>query len=250
MILEFLGAPGSGKSTIACELTQLLRAQGRHARLENSSAPTLGKLLSGRARRLVNAQRGLLLAPSTLRRVSELNRLLPQPNLKTRLRESYYLLHLYGLCLTQHPGGDLLILDQGFAQELYSLALASAAGASESAIRSASRCLTRPDLVIKLDVEETSLRHRLAHRGRRRQSRVESMLDQDAGALQRTAALVQRIGTGLRAEGWNIFEIDLSGGGMSPQRTATVIAEELEPLLARPPSPVCRERGARASMSR
>lgn len=232
MMVEFLGAPGSGKSTIARELARLLRGQGCRASLEDSSAPTLLMLLRGRARRLVNAQRGLLLAPSTLRRASELSRLLLQPNLTTRLRLSHYMLQLQGLCLTRRAGADLLILDQGFAQALYSFALASAAGADDTVLRSASRCLTRPALVIKLDLDETSLRHRLACRGRRRQSRVETMLEHDAGALHRTAALIDRIGASLRAEGWNLLEIDLSASGMTPQRTAAAIAEALEPLLA------------------
>ena len=233
MIVEFLGAPGSGKSTIALELAQLLRAQGGRARLEDSSAPTLGKALRGRARRLVHAQLALLLAPSIARRVNQMSRLLPQPNLTSRLRLFHYLLHLHGLCLTQREGDNLLILDQGFAQALYSFALESASGTEDSVLRSASRCLMRPALVIKLEIDEASLRHRLAHRGRR-QSRIEAILDQDADALRRTTFLIQRVATSLRAEGWNILEIDLSASGRPPQEVAASIVEDLEPLFARP----------------
>ena len=59
------------------------------------------------------------------------------------------------------------------------------------------------------------------------------MLGQDAGVLHRTAVLVRRIGTTLRAEGWNILEVDVSTTEQPLQEAAALIVEQLEPLFAR-----------------
>jgi hypothetical protein len=137
-----------------------------------------------------------------------------------------------------------MVLDQGLAQAVYSLALfrkAALPALAESleALSALFDVLPRPDVLIKLEVSAEVLRTRLDDRwqrnGRRRwpHSRLELLSRADNRAVEDSMRLLDCIQTAIECQGWKMIRRRMTEG-VSITQVAERLAQE---VLAREPTP-------------
>jgi thymidylate kinase len=186
MIVELFGPPAVGKTTVAHALAAALRKNGCDVRLIVSSRPaertptepgrTIGFARCrtaiaaplSRAAKLISAISALLPASRGGDTGALLLDLLPPRNLLWSVR---YRRYLSGLCHSWRMAREfdgVVIIDQGFATALCSLALLTPSADRHMVARGLD-LIPKPDLLIRLDapkeVLEARLRKRLARQG-------------------------------------------------------------------------------------
>ena len=210
MIIELLGAPSAGKTTLARSLTGRLRDRQipielwlsyRPAELSNRAATgstirrrgpsTVLRRIARPAFEMLNAARNPLENPSDAALSGKLMRILKPRNLLWSLRMRQYMQRLSYAWLRAARSSDIVLFDQGFGQAICSLAVV-AAEQSEWRIERALREVPAADLVVRLRVDDEIIAQRLRARALG-QSWIERLLEFDVDANLRVARLVDTV---------------------------------------------------------
>jgi AAA domain len=196
MIIDFIGAPGVGKSTFARELAARLAACDWPTKLISSYRPAES---SGSIQSTPNTEAGHMVAvarrlgrpavelmanarslvgrgsPSPL--VDQLMALLPPRSMIWSIRLRQYLLRLAQCWRLATDTDQIILFDQGFLQALCSLVVLGRP-VNRECIPHAIGLLPAPDLLIHLTAPETVLEQRLRERNAR-QGSLERLLELD-----------------------------------------------------------------------
>lgn len=214
MIIELLGAPSAGKTTLARCLTERLRKHQIPTELWLSYRPSevSSRTATGNAirrhgpsvvlRRIVRPSFELLKAacnplgrPAGAALPDKLMRILKPRNLLWSLRMRQYVRRLSYAWRRAARSPAIVLFDQGFAQAICSLAVV-AAEQSEWQIERALREAPAADLVVRLRVDDDIITRRL-HARALGQSGIERLLELDLDANLRLARLVDTVQNGL-----------------------------------------------------
>ena len=190
MIIEFFGAPGSGKTTIARALAQRLQERGYRAELVLSYRPGEDKLRfdsSGLIHGMKRMLRAAVDIAVILRRprvhanhvlaVVRLIKDLPPKNIFWFLRCSQYIFRMAILWHAASEQKKITIFDQAFAQAVCSLAIFNRSAETEK-IRRALEFVPKANVLVGVDASAAVLEQRLRDR-RKTQSPVERLLEAD-----------------------------------------------------------------------
>ena len=249
MIVEFLGPPSVGKTTLANALVVRLRDAGCPVELVSSYRPTeiAGSRSArpvGRCNRPSTAALRRLTRPAfellaALRKLSDgsveadlskvLIGMLPPRSFLWSLRLRQYVLRLsraWRHSANQNRG--IALFDQAYAQAVCSLAFLSGMTDPEH-IGHALDCVPHSDLIIQLCAPREVLVQRLLER-KRGQSGFERLFELDLDANLELAPIAERVHEVLRGRGWRT--ISIASDGREPLSQAVDrIASELTAML-------------------
>lgn len=216
--IEFLGVPGVGKSTLAECLARDLRAQGGDvAFLPMDVLADLGRW-ADRARHLVGIARYSLVMPQQTWRSAKIARACPQPTTAASLKTLGYWLATLRLAHEYARRGQVVVLDQGYYQGIYSWALQSPP-LEEEVLRSVLRLAPMPDIVIVVTAPASAIRARLEQRSHTHKW-VDRLLLSDDRALDKSVDLVARIEQAGREMGCPIVRHESAGGHLAQDSVA------------------------------
>lgn len=191
MIIELFGPPCSGKTTLATTLTDRLNKSGMRAQIWRSSRPSemlLGRGISRRWHHLTFQRRlhrplvelaALAIQPTENRRnlalASRMLSMMMPKRLFARAREAQYICRLAHAWCKAAASDTIAVFDQGFIQEIYSLAILSGA---EDEAHIAAILLTVPlaDVFVHVQAPLHVLSERFLNR-RQAQSPAERLLE-------------------------------------------------------------------------
>jgi thymidylate kinase len=255
-VIELIGTPGAGKTTIALELIEILRARGVDAgTIVDAARPNAARTIPGRAVAVLSPERlrspllwqvfagyGLLGAvgfalehPTLSRRVFRSERARPLPRTMKR-HTLYWFFQLGGrrrfLGRVRH-GARALVVDDGFLHR--SIALHASPGEEPDPRRIAGYVdlIPRPDLVINVRTASDVCERRIRARGlwRHRQG----MSDDDLARYLRHAERVAAIAVArARERGWLVVDVENDEEGADAVRPALESAVD---LLVTPSAP-------------
>ncbi len=190
-VVEFVGLPGAGKSTLSHAVAELLRARGERVSEPTYDLTRRSTWLWKRLQKLRYAGAIALGHPlwtaATLRRI----RATRQHSVNDLLATSFNLLFVCGLLarVSRRPG--IHLMDQGFFHALWSIDFSARAPERLVDVRVHARggsLLTRADLVVMLDVPSDTAVSRMAARVGT-QSRLEFLIPSPDFASHLGAAL-------------------------------------------------------------
>jgi energy-coupling factor transporter ATP-binding protein EcfA2 len=173
MMIEFVGLPGAGKSTIARLLTEQLERSGHTLVTKSPSATMARRHIRGRWSRIYRAAQDLLLS---LGPTWSCRRLLLAIGMRPDLREfRYHYWRLMRLWLAigrltrsqDHPNQQLIVFDQGLLNCLPSIFPGNLKDYERSMLtRCAVRAMKRvlPDVVVLVSVDRNTAAQRLRSR--------------------------------------------------------------------------------------
>ncbi len=163
IVIEFLGVPGVGKTTLARRLAADLQTHGYRAAFVGMDSPAeLGrwaKLL----RHLGEIAPYLIAEPRQAWRALALLRHFPQPGLAASLSQLRYWLRTMALARRWAGAAEVAILDQGYFQGLFSWAL-PCGDLDPRVLAAALEVMPRPQLLVVVTASTEVVRARL--RGR------------------------------------------------------------------------------------
>jgi thymidylate kinase len=242
MIIDFIGAPGVGKSTFARELAARLHAHGRPAKLVSSYRPAENVGASESARKtdlctisavlrrlgrpaaeLIGNARGLARCRTPGALVDSLMVLLPPRSMIWSIRLQQYLLRLAHSWRLATKAEQITLFDQGFLQALCSLVVLGG-GIDRERIALAVALLPLPDLVVHLTAPVTVLEQRL-HERNARQGRLERLLELDMRANLEFVPVVDEICELLRLREQRILRADCSDDAMLRREVRRISGE-------------------------
>jgi hypothetical protein len=201
MIIELLGAPGVGKTTLARTLSERLKNRQIPIELWLSYRPAEGLNRAGVRRIARPAFEMLKMASNTFghspdAQISEeLIHILRPTNVLRSVRLRQYIRRLSYAWLRAAQASSITLFDQGFAQAICSLAVV-ASDRSEWRIERALREAPSANLFVRLTASDDVIRKRLRVR-ERYQSRFERVLELDLDANLRMARAVDTVYDGL-----------------------------------------------------
>lgn len=206
MLVEFLGLPGCGKSTLSRNVGELLVARG--LRIDETTydldhrRPTLARQ---RAKLAFSASFAAHKPGTALADVLSILGT-RQASLSDMIKVSVNWLYISSVAAARQASPVVTILDQGIAQAVWSIALSARRGAwVELLSPTRRRIAAAPDLVVRVRADLETIGKRLDAR-RERISRLDK-LGRDRHALQRAEAICDVITTRLRAIGIPVLEI-------------------------------------------
>jgi hypothetical protein len=240
LIVELLGVPGAGKTTISQELVGLLGAHGVRADTivsagrSRAAASPVGRVLavrrSSRARRAVEWQlfsigAALACVPfarahrELTRRVvgDQLRRDLP---LRLRVHIIRSFLRLCGRyrCLTAMTGPtEALVLDDGFVHRAVQVHASAFEDVEAGRVGDYIGRVPAPDLVVFVTARVATCERRVRERGVWRHSRHLSP-DQLSRYLRNAEIVVDAAADQVRRLGWNLVQIDNDGRALDEVR--------------------------------
>lgn len=225
MIIDFIGAPGVGKSTFARELAARLDACGRLTTLISSYRPTeivgsgqvvpncepghirtLLHRLSRPATELMANAWSLPRGSGSASLVDALLMLLPPRGLISSIRLQQYLLRLAYSWRAASEAERIILFDQGFLQALCSLVVLGGS-VGEEQIAEAVELLPPANLVVHLTAPVTVLEQRLRERNAQ-QGRMERLLELSVRANLSFVPVIERICELWRRRDHRILRVD------------------------------------------
>jgi len=230
LLVEFIGLPGSGKSTIAHAVADLLRLRGTPVseptwRSDHASSPASRTLRKG-ALALAASARDPRLAREVLHRIAESEQPTPRETLKLAVN-ALYVAETAARC-AQLPG--IHIFDQGVLQQLWSLLYraGNTRYAELHCARQVAACGARIRVVV-VDAPLGTIAARLAARTGGASRLERHLLEQGAHAVLARAVAAQHrveaVAEALSARGM-VRLLRVSGSAESPVRdTARTIGD-------------------------
>ena len=197
MLIEFLGMPGNGKTTLARGLAADLAQHGYDATLLLMDAPVNANRYVKLGRQLVEIARYSISHPHQATCMARVLRYFPQPNLMTFAKASRYWLLTSAIIARHSRQAQIVVCDQGFGQGLFSLAL-QAPSLKDEAFNAALRLIPTPGLTILVTTDQETTEARLRER-RYAHRWVDKLLLSDRGCWERAARIVEHIIAALRA---------------------------------------------------
>jgi hypothetical protein len=191
MIVEIFGPPCSGKTTLAIALTKRLNDKGLPARTWQSSRPrevdSAGPRLINQMAFLQRLLRWILGMVAVIKSPAEnaqdvklarqLLGIIRPRSVFGLVRETQYICRLSRAWRDAAASSSVVVFDQGFAQEIFSLVRASGQG-SEALVSAALLSVPVSDLFIRVQVARDVLKDRLEAR-RYDQNKAERLLESD-----------------------------------------------------------------------
>src|SRR5262245_43435999 len=187
LVVEFVGMPGSGKSTLSRRAAEVLTARGL---LVTQPSYPLAHDIPRAARmalksRLVAME--MLAHPARSARVWSSVRSSGQASARDTCRMTFNWLLVTRL-MSHPPAGDLHLYDQGVLQAIWSIAYGGAPGAASRAASRLDADTPLPDAVVVVQASGETVRRRLASRVDR-----DSRLDEAGPGAERSMALGMRV---------------------------------------------------------
>jgi energy-coupling factor transporter ATP-binding protein EcfA2 len=245
MIIELFGPPGSGKTTLANQLAQLLCDRGHQVRIMRSyrQGKTIphdpfGILLSlFRILAAIFTTCRILLVSSSRRKSLHLSvdliRLIPPANWLWRIRLWRYILYLSD-CWMGVPAAEIVIFDQGFVQAIGSLAMFHGS-AGPAPMREALRISPPADIAIRIASSEQAVRENLLSRTRA-ETAVERLFDASVCVNMRTFGIFDTLSSELSALSLRRVDVNVDNIRGSDRAAETGFLEplivEIEEMLA------------------
>jgi thymidylate kinase len=167
LIVEFVGLPGSGKSTVSHSVAEILRGAGQPV---SERSFEIAHRLSASLRRLAKlrlACRTLRLHPRWALSLAIQIARTGQPSWREAAARIFELLYVCGLVAEQSRQAGIHLLDQGFFVALWSICLSASSSVSLGRlVEIGTKCCGRSpaDLVIVLEVEPATAVERLLRR--------------------------------------------------------------------------------------
>jgi hypothetical protein len=162
MLIEFMGLPGVGKSTIALGVCATLRASGcRLAWAPDAFVHSQPALL--RVHKLARIATYGIFHPASAAGAARRSRSFPQPSRSIAMRLMGNWLYVSAVCAMQSRSDEHVVLDQGLGQGLYSLALQS----DDDWLPTVRRALMGtkcPDIVVSVEAPAAVVRERMRRR--------------------------------------------------------------------------------------
>jgi len=205
MIIELLGSPGAGKTTLADALAHRLRLEGYAVRA------VIGRrtgLLSRSLARSVGMIRSWSPGAPQARLAAVLIGLLPPRSFLWSMRLRGYMSYLCDVSIGSPAGADITLLDQGFVQLVCSFVLLSGI-IDRQRITEALACIPKPDLVIRVDTSFDVLGTRLVKR-RQHLGPIQRRLELDLKTSLEQVNIVKMLSEMLASEGQRSVTISCS----------------------------------------
>ena len=225
IVIEFLGMPGVGKTTLARCLAEGLCARGHHAALVAMDSPVELSRPAKLIRHLGEVAPYLLRHPRRAWRATRLLQLFPQPTQLGALSRLRYWWRTAALAERAAAAAPVAILDQGSLQGLFSWALSSTAP-DPASLPAALRLVRRPQIVVIVSAPADTVRARLQERafGHRR---IDRLLLADGQAFAAARAILARLEPALATTDCQVLRIDSSPAGAEGS-----LVEQVAGLLA------------------
>ncbi|MGE5227579.1 MAG: hypothetical protein ACM3OO_11965 [Planctomycetaceae bacterium] len=239
-VIEFVGTPGSGKTTLATALVELLRAEGRDATTiveaarPHAATTRTGRVVSalapGRVRRQLlwrvfylastrDAVRFRRAHRDLARMVVAGERTRPVPR-KLQRHTIWWFFQLGGrtrfLSRTSHDG-EILVVDDGFLHRVVALHAGPGETPDEVLVRALVDLLPRPDLVVHVVADAETCAQRVSERGIWRHRA--GLDDEGLRAYVKSAEGAVQAGVSRAIEqGWRLVEVDNGGDDLDAAR--------------------------------
>jgi thymidylate kinase len=232
MLIEFLGVPGVGKTTLARGLAADLAQHGYNAAFLPMDAPIHLNRYIKLAHQVGEISRYAAARPRQALRTARVLRYFPQPNLTTFAKVIRYWLRTHAVIERERRRGEIIVCDQGYYQGLYSLARLSAASDQE-ALSAALRLIPRPKLAILVTADSENVLARLRSRRYAHRS-VDKLLLDDRRCLDKSVRLVAEIAAALGAADRPLIVYEALASVTADTRDlATVVREQLQRATAK-----------------
>jgi SAM-dependent methyltransferase len=245
MIIEFFGAPGSGKRALAHAVRHRLQERGHIAEVvlgywpaQTSSILDPGGLASA-ARRITRVAGGAVafvchpLAHAQAFKVTAgLVRILPPKSVIWLMRISQYLLRLSKITHASSDAAHIVIFDQAFIQVVCSLAVFNRE-ADDKSLGSALDITPESDLLIHVDVPERPLQERLNDR-LQRQGYVKRLFETGPKTDLQMKPIANHVNSLLRSRRRSVISISSCDEHIFEEIIDHIEAEILAMLYAKP----------------
>ncbi len=217
-VVEFLGLPGVGKTTLALEVAKLLldlpvRSAYGHVRGRNWVV-----------RRLYSTRDIVRLALQRPHYVVRSARAIQDSRQRSRydgLKVTNNWLNVSALTVASGRAPHITLFDQGMFQALWSVGYSAAAAERSPQLADLGALMPRPDLVILLRADLATVRRRLHARGGQ-ESRLDAVTHAEASQLEAAAALLDALLTVARAEAVALLEVDAGADDVLAVNARTV----------------------------
>lgn len=209
-LIEFLGVPGVGKTTLARSTAGRLRQLGQEVVfLPMDTAVNLDRW-PDRARGLIEVAAHAFMRPGQMLRAVGMVRLFPQPSLMASIKTLGYWLCTHALVHKHAAGTTFLVLDQGFYQGLYSWVLLRPQLNFAQLLAAMSR-VPKPDLLVVVTAPPATIRTRLSERCFTHRW-IDRLLLEDQEWIDKSAAMIALIERAARATDCSIVHCEASNG--------------------------------------
>jgi thymidylate kinase len=224
MIVEFLGLPGAGKSTLSQLAAEALAERGiavecANRMLASGVGPTRRWL-----RKSGCVIDGLVCAPHDLgNAIRSVNRT-RQRSLSELLHTTFNWLLVTALVRRAARSPKVVLLDQGVAQALWSIGLSAQGEAWQDIMRRAASLAPAPDMIVLVNADPSNIASRLAARPRNR-SRLTVTRAADPALLARASVLLKEATDIMRCRQVPITTVSNEHHQQLADNAATIVRE-------------------------